>query len=167
MARMRFALALLGILAVACAEDRSHQPTVDVIRVAPMQLVADSLEMTPALDTAQNTPEQGLIALSIEVHVRNASGSTKRVPAIGFRAVPEGAPDTMAHWRHDITRRAVDSLRAGESATFGVTTSPASLAADSASTGLYRIEAVLGDPTTGLRALPLGRIRLRAAADST
>lgn len=152
---------MLVVCAAACGGEHRNETTVEILRVAPMQLLADSLEVTPSLDTAQNTPEQGQVALSIEVHVRNAGGSTRHVPAIGFRAVPEDGQDTTARWRFDITRRSVDSLRAGERASFGLATSPASLAGDRATDGVYRIEAAFGDSTTGARALPLGRIRLR------
>ena len=163
---MRYAPVLLILATVACGDERTTETTVEVIRVAPMQLVADSLEVTPQLDTTQNAPEQGQVALSIEVHVRNAGGATQRVPAIAFRAVPESARDTTAPWRFDITSRSVDSLRPGQSAAFGLTTSPGPLASAAAVDGVYRIEAIFGD-STNARALPLGRIRLRARQDST
>jgi hypothetical protein len=156
----------LLIVVGACAGDAGDQTSVEVLRVAPAQMVGDSLEVTPALDTAQNTPEQGRVALSIEIQVRNAGGSTRHVPTIGFRAVPESGRDTSPQWRFDITRRTVDSLRAGERADFGLTTSPGSLATGNAADGVYRVEALLGDSATGRRTVPLGRIRLRAPADS-
>lgn len=163
---MRRSSTFLLIVAIACGGNPGDQTSVEVLRVAPAQMVGDSLEVTPVLDTAQNTPEHGQVALSIEVQVRNAGGSTRHVPAIGFRAVPESSRDTSPPWRFDITRRTVDSLRAGERANFGLTTSPASLATGNASDGVYRVEAVLGDSATGRRTVPLGRIRLRAAADT-
>jgi hypothetical protein len=149
------------LVLLACAGEPEPETSVQVLRVAPVQLLGDSLEVTPALDTTQNAPEQGQIALSIEVHVRNAGGATIRVPRIGFRAVPESGRDGAAQWRFEITRRTVDSLRTGESASFGLTTSPASLANGNAVDGVYRVEAVLGDSATGQRTLPLGRIHLR------
>ena len=164
---MRVALALLALFGMGCGGERADEMTVEVIRVAPRQLLDDSLELTPVLDTTQNAPEQGQVALSIEVHVKNAAGTSKHVPAIGFRAVPESGRDTAAPWRYDITRRTVDSLRPGESATFGLTTSPRSLAAARVAGGVYRVEAVLGDSTTNRRAVPVGRIRLRQPGDST
>jgi len=156
----------LLIIVGACAGDPADLTSVEVLRIAPAQMVGDSLEVTPALDTAQNTPEQGQVALSIEIQVRNAGGSTRLVPTIGFRAVPESGRDTTPPWRFDIVRRTVDSLRAGERANFGLTTSPGSLATGNAVDGVYRVEAVLGDLATGRRTIPLGRIRLRAAADT-
>jgi hypothetical protein len=164
---MRHTLLVCSLAAVACGGERTDETTVEVVRVAPMQRVADSLDVTPALDTVQNTPEQGRVALSIEVHVRNAGGATVRVPTIGFRAVPENGPDSTVPWRFDIRRRSVDSLRTGESASFGLTTSPGALATAAAVDGVYRVEAVFGDSTTEARVLPLGRIRLRARHDST
>lgn len=158
-------LALLAVL--GCGDEPDQQTSVEVVRVAPTQLLGDSLEVTPILDTSQNTPEQGRVALSIEVHVRNAGGTTRLVPSIGFRAMPEGGRDTATRWRYDITRRSVDSLPPGQSASFGLTVSPGSLATGSAVDGIYRIDAVLGDSTTDRRTLPLGRIRLRSPVDST
>ena len=157
------ASAFLLVFAVGCAADARDQTSVEVLRVAPAQMAGDSLEVTPVLDTAQNTPEQGQVALSIEIRVRNAGGSTRYVPSIGFRAVPESGRDTSPPWRFDITRRTVDSLRAGERANFGLTTSPGSLATGNAADGVYRLEAVLADSATGRRTVPLGRIRLRGA----
>jgi hypothetical protein len=164
MRHTRTGLALAVALAVACAGERTEDMRVEVMRIAPPQTLADSLEVTPSLDTAHNTPEQGRIALSIEVHVKNIGGSTRQVPAIGFRAVPEQGRDTTAPWRFDITRRTVDSLRPGEGATFGLTTSPASVATDPGVDAVYRIEALFGDSMQRARALPLGRIRLRPQA---
>lgn len=157
---MRRAVAILTLLG-ACAREPENEPSIEVVRVAPAQVLDDSLEVTPALDTAQNTPEQGDVALSIEVHVRNTGGVTKRVPQIGFRAVPESGRDTSAQWRYDITRRTVDSLLPGESATFGLTISPGSLATGDVVVGVYRVEAVFGDSAGGQSRLPLGRIELR------
>lgn len=157
---------LLSLSVAGCADARRDEVSVDVLRVAPAQLIGDSLQVTPTLDTAQNTPEQGDVALRIALHVRNAGGSTRSVPRIGFRAVPESGTDSAAPWHFDITRREVDSLRAGEGADFGITTSPAALAGGRTVDAVFRVEAVL-DAATGRRAVPLGRIRLRAATDST
>lgn len=160
LARMRRSIAMLAVFVAACNGARQDETTVEVVRVAPAQLLGDSLEVTPRLDTTQNAPEQGMVALSIEVHVRNAASATRRVPQIGFHAVAESGLDTAAQWRFEITRRTVDSLRAGESATFGLTTSPGVLAADRVAEGVFRVEAVFSDSMTGRHTLPLGRIRL-------
>ena len=165
---MKRARLLVAALVAACGGDARDESLVEVLRVAPPQLLDDSLEITPRLDTTQNAPERGLVALSIEMHVRNASGSIRPVPRIGLRAVAETASDTSAApWHYVIGRRAVDTLRAGQSASFGVTTSPATLASGSAASGVYRVEAVLGDSTTKLRTVPLGRVRVTRRPDSS
>jgi hypothetical protein len=163
---VRRASAVAILVALACGDDRGDQISVEVLRVAPAQLLNDSLEVAPGLDTVQNTPEQGQVALSLEIRVRNSGGTTRYVPPIGFRTVAENTRDTVGRWRFDITRRTVDSLPPGQSATFGLTTSAASLATGGPISGVYRVEAVIGDSTSGRRMLPLGRIRLRSAADS-
>lgn len=152
-----FVVLLLG----GCTGDRARSTDVEILRVAPTQMLGDSLEVTPALDTTQDAPDRADVALSIEVRIRNASASTKPVPRIAFRAVAESARDTTARWRYEITRRSVDSLRGGESANFGVSTSPRLVAAGDAVDGLYRVEAMFGD-SIGRRVLPVGRIRLRS-----
>ena len=159
-------MALVALLGLACGGERADDTGVEVLRVAPRQLLGDSLEFTPSLGTEQDAPEQGRIALSIGMHVRNAGGTVRRVPTMWLRAVAESGRDTAARWRHEITPRP-DSLRPGQGATFGVTTSPGVLATGSAGGGVYRIEAVLGDSTMDRRTLPLGRIRLRTPVDST
>lgn len=160
---MKRARVLVAVLVAACRDDVRNESLVEVLRVAPPQLLGDSLEITPRLDTTQNAPERGLVALSIEMQVRNASGSTRPVPRIGFRAIAETVAATRAApWQYVIGRRTVDSLRAGESASFGVTTSPSTLANGTVVEGVYRVEAVLGDSTTSQRAVPLGRVRLTA-----
>ena len=99
--------------------------------------------------------------------MRNGGGTTRFVASIAFRAMPETGRDSAASWRYEITRRTVDSLPPGQSATFGLTVSPGSMASGATVDGVYRIEGVLGDSTTGRRTLPLGRIRLRSPRDST
>lgn len=154
-------------LAIACAADDTRRTSVEIMRVAPLQLFGDSLEITPRLDTTHDAPERGQVALTIEIGVRNAGATTRRLPRIAFRAVPEGAPDSASVWEYVIGRRTVDSLQAGESANFGVSTSPGALATGTRPDGVYRIEAVFGDSTSRGPALPLGRIRLHALADTT
>lgn len=165
---MRRARILVAVLVVACAADARDESFVEVLRVAPAQLLDDSLEITPRLDTTHDAPEQGMVALSIEMQVRNASGSTRPVPRIGFRAVAESASDTStAPWRYVIARRTVDTLRAGESASFGLTTAPTTLANGNILEGVYRVEAVFDDSTTNQRAVPLGRVRVTTRPDSS
>jgi hypothetical protein len=157
----------MAVLAAACSNEARNKALVEVLRVAPAQLLADSLEITPRLDTTHDAPERGQTALTIEIGVRNTAVATKRLPRIAFRAVPEGAPDSAMVWEFVIGRRTVDSLRAGESANFGVSTSPGALATGTRLDGVYRVEAVFGDSTSRRPALPLGRIRLRVLADTT
>lgn len=166
---MKHAGILIAALVTACGAEPRNRSGVEVLRVAPPQLDADSLEITPRLDTTHDAPERGLVALSIEVHVRNASGAARPVPRIGFRAVPESARDTATRaWQYVIGRRSVDTLRAGESASFGVTTSPATLAAGATVDGVYRVEAVFGDSAMARRStLPLGRVRVITRPDSS
>lgn len=152
---------MLTLWFAACRAERTSHTAVEVLRVAPAQLLADSLHITPRLDTTQHAPEQGMTALRIEVHVKNAGGTAKGVPAIGFRAIPESERDT-AHWRYDIARRRVDSLRPGEGAIFGLTTSPDALVSGASDSrgGVLRVEAVFADSTRE-RVVPLGRVRIR------
>lgn len=165
---MKHASILIAAAVTACTNEPQNRSSVAVLRVAPPQLVEDSLEITPRLATARDAPERGAVALSIELHVRNASGVAKAVPRIGFRAVPESARDTAVKaWEYLIGRRSVDTLGAGESASFGVTTSPATLAAGATVDGVYRVEAVFGDSTMARRALPLGRVRVITRPDSS
>lgn len=165
---MKRARILVAALLASCGADERDASLVEVLRVAPPQLLGDSLEITPRLDTTHDAPERGLVALSVEIQVRNASSSTRAVPRIGFRAIAETTGDTSAvPWRYFIDRRTVDTLRAGESASFGVTTSPSTVANGKVAEGIYRVEVVLGDSTTNQRAVPLGRVRVTTRPDSS
>jgi hypothetical protein len=157
-------VAVVTFAATACADGRGTPAAVaDVVAVAPAQSVG-GMSITPSLDTVHNAPEQGMIALSMDLQIRPTGGPV-HLPQVGFRAWREGSRITQAAWEFPPTdigrRRGSDTLGTCETTSYGLTTAPGMLLQSDSTPGDFRIEAFLRDRTGGEHRVQVGRVRVR------
>ena len=155
-------------LAAACEPRPSIEPTVEIISVASTQLMPDSLEVTPQIRTVEDMPEPGLVALSLDLQLRNRRETARlALPRIGFRSWRDDADVTSSNpaWHRparEVSRRTgIDSLAPGATFAYGLSTSALLVAPSAKDAGVYRVEAYLIDFAGAEHTVHVGRLRLR------
>jgi hypothetical protein len=161
-------LVLMAGLPAGCKPQPPVGPTVEIVSHATAQLLPDSLEVTPRIEAAQDMPEPGLIAVSLNLHLRNRRAAASiPLPRIGFRSWRDDAERTSSklEWHRparDVRgRTGVDSLIPGGTFSYGLSTSPRLVGPSADDEGAYRIEAYLVDTAGTERTVYIGHVRVR------